>query len=680
MSKNVIIIKGEAMKKLVNILLLSTIFFMNLVPPVLAEEVRYGYVNSTEGNGISVRKGPGTSYDRLSDGLAEGELVKILSEHKPNDGTNSSCSLWYKIEFLEVDDGLGYACADLVKLIEIQTDESFEESLESFPESYHDSLRLLHTIYPNAIFKAYDTRLDFNTVVENETVLGKSLIWDSNNSRDGLKHMDSYNYKTNKFANDYSGGGKNWYAASDETIAYYVDPRNFLNESRVFMFESLSYSAITHSESGVEAILAGSFMAKEKVDGGKKSFAQVIMEAGKKYNVNPYYLASRILQETGSTRSDLVKGDYSGEYDKYDGYYNFFNYGASGDDVVGNGLAYAYKKGWNSEKKAIMGGASLIVADYISIGQNTGYFQKWDVTCRKDNVNDCSFYVHQYMQNIEAPYSEANSTYKAYKEIFGKDFYDLAFVFTIPVYKNMPDKNSLPSEDNPINYLKTLTVDGKSVTNFNSLKTSYSINIPETTKSVKVAATKIENRSSIKGTGTISITKDGQVIPITVTAENGDKLVYNITVNLKEVNTEEMTLAETIAGIKSGTFKDGYITGLTNANSILKAVTDVNPEAEVVVKDLNNKTVSSSVGTGYKVTITVLDENKTYQVVIIGDTNGDSEIDILDLLRVQKHILKSSTLSGANGKAADVSKDGKIDILDLLKVQKHILGSSTIKQ
>ena len=669
------------MKKVVNILLVSIILFVSLVPPIRAEEVRYGYVNSTIGNGIKVRSGPGTSYSTLSDGLAEGEQVKILSEHKPDDGSSKSCSLWYKIEFDEVDSGIGYACADMVKIIEIQTDEDFEESLKAFPESYHDALRLLHTIYPNAIFKAYDTRLDFDDVVENESTLGKSLIWDSNNSRDGLKHMDSYNYKTNKFANNYPGGGSTWYAASEEVIAYYIDPRNFLTESRVFMFESLSYNASIHTEAGVDAILAGSFMAKEKVDDGDKSFAEVIMAAGKKYNISPYYLASRILQETGYTRSDLVKGNYSGKYDKFDGYYNFFNYGASGTDVVYNGLSYAKDKGWNSEEKAIMGGSSLIGTSYINVGQDTGYFQKWDVVCDADDLDDCSFYGHQYMQNIEAPYSEASSTYDAYEETFGDKLYTLPLIFTIPVYNDMPDKTAFPSEDNPINYLKKLTVDGKSVANFNSLKTSYSISLYETTKSVKIAATKVERRSSVKGTGTISITKDGQVIPITVTAENGDKLTYNITVDLIEVNEETMTLEETINNIKSGTFKDGYITGLTNAKTILEAVTDVNPLAEVKIYDLDEEEVTSgSVGTGYKVTITVLDETETFEVVIYGDTNGDADIDILDLLRVQKHILKSSTLTGANAKAADVSKDNEIDILDLLKVQKHILGSSTIKQ
>lgn len=188
--------------------------------------------------------------------------------------------------------------------------------------------------------------------------------------------MDSYDYVTNTFANNYPGGGENWYAASRSDDCYYVDPRNFLTESRVFMFEILSYSSMTHTEGGVDAILAGSFMAREKVDGGDKSFAQVIMEAGKTYNISPYYLASRILQETGYTRSSLVKGDYDGVYDQFDGYYNFFNYGAGGTDVVYNGLNYAYNKGWNSEEKAIFGGTSLIGTSYINVGQDTGYFQK----------------------------------------------------------------------------------------------------------------------------------------------------------------------------------------------------------------------------------------------------------------------------------------------------------------
>ena len=665
------------MKRIINVSFIVIFLFVSIISPILADEIKYGRVKSSNGKGLLVREGPGTSYDDLSDGLGEGEQIKIIGEFATNDGSDASCKLWYKIEYWEVDSGVGYVCSDYVELIEIADAKEFEEVLNSFPESYRESLILLHSIYPNATFEVYDTRLDFNTVVKNEAVLGKSLIWDSNNSRDGLKHMDSYDYKTNTFSTDFSGGGKTWYAASEETIAYYLDPRNFLNESRVFMFESLSFSASVHSVDGVSSILDGSFMAKEKVDGGNKTFAQVIYNAGNKYQISPYYLASRILQETGYTRSALVKGTYP-DYPKFNGYYNFFNYGAGGDNVVYNGLNTAYKQGWNSEEKAIIGGTSLIGTDYIGVGQDTGYFQKWDVTCRKSNVNDCSFYVHQYMQNIEAPYSEGYTTYDGYKDMFGDKMYTIPFVFKIPVYKNMPDKTTLPSKKNPINYLKTLTVDGKSVANFNSLKTSYSISLASNVKSVNIAASVIESKSKVTGTGNVNITGDGQIIPITVTAQNGDKLVYNITVKLTDAL--DMNLDETINNIKSGIFKDGYVTGLTNTSTILKAVTDVNEYAEVVITDLNGKEASGSVGTGYQVNITVGEENKKFEVIIYGDTNGDGEIDILDLLRVQKHILGSSTLKGANAKAADVSKNDEIDILDLLKVQKHILGSSTIKQ
>lgn len=665
------------MKKIISVVFIVIFLFISIISPILAYDVKYGFISTPDGKGVKVREGPGTSYGTLSDGLGEGEQIKIVDEAKTNDGSDSSCKLWYKIEFLEVNSGLGYVCSDYVDVIELEPDKDFEEVLNDFPASYHNYLIALHNRYPNAIFQAYDTRLDFNTVVKNEAVLGKSLFWDSNNSRDGLKHMDSYDYKTNQFSTKFSGGGSTWYAASEETIAYYLDPRNFLNESRIFMFEGLSYSISTHNLDGVKSILEGSFMAKENVDGGSKTFSQVIYTAGTTYKINPYYLASRILLETGYTRSALVLGTYP-NYPQFNGYYNFFNYGAGGDNVVYNGLKFAYDKGWDSEEKAIMGGSSLVGKDYINVGQDTNYFQKWDVTCRKANVNDCSFYIHQYMQNIEAPYKEAYSTYEAYKDIFGSKIYEFPFIFKIPIYRNMPASNPLPSSKNPINYLKTLTVDGKSVANFDSLNTSYSITLSSNVSSVNIDATVVEQRSTVSGTGNIKITNDEQVIPITVTAENGDKLVYNITVKLTDA--ESMNLEQTINSIKSGTFKDGYVTGLTNVSTILKAVTDANELADVKVTDLNGKEASGSVGTGYKVNITVGEESAVFEVVIYGDTNGDSEITILDLLRVQKHILKSSTLSGANAKAADVSKDNNIDILDLLKVQKHILGSSTIGQ
>ena len=64
-----------------------------------------------------------------------------------------------------------------------------------------------------------------------------------------------------------------------------------------------------------------------------------------------------------------------------------------------------------------------------------------------------------------------------------------------------------------------------------------------------------------------------------------------------------------------------------------------------------------------------------------GDNNGDGVIDILDLLKIQKHLLGVNKLKNAYLNASDINKDGVIDIIiDLLKMRKHILNVNKIEQ
>ena len=51
-----------------------------------------------------------------------------------------------------------------------------------------------------------------------------------------------------------------------------------------------------------------------------------------------------------------------------------------------------------------------------------------------------------------------------------------------------------------------------------------------------------------------------------------------------------------------------------------------------------------------------------------------------DLLFLQRYLLNSYNLSGANKKAADISKDNSITIKDLLFLQKNLLGYTNISQ
>lgn len=648
------------------------LFFM---PLTINASYERGVVKSTKGDGINLRKGPGTSYERV-DGLNDGKVVTIVSLENTDDAT-TACNSWYKILY---NDSYAYACSDFIILIEIKenADYDFDLELSKFPESYKPYILKLHEIYPNALFYAENTSLndgniiDFSVAVSNENILGKSLIWDTypNNTRDGLKSLESFIFDINGFRNTYSGGGVNWYAASGDTIAYYMDPRNFLNEERVFMFEKESYDPAIHVISGVDAILKGSYMENAYVDNSNITFSQAIMDAATISNVSPYFLAGRILQEVGTTRSGLVKGVYE-NYPQFNGYYNYYNIKATGDAIVYNGLLYAYNNGWNSEYKAIVEGSKWVGKNYINDGQDTEYYQKWDVKCSGSS----SCFNHQYMQNIEAPYHEALKKYNAYLKNIDT-MYINPYVFVIPIYNNLPDKTELPSTQSNVNFLSNISINGNVLQDFNPNQLDYEVTVYASKISLEATS---YGAANIEGIGLIDI-KDKDVVTIKVTSLSGSIKNYTVKFNVLD-NKDEMTLEETINNIKSGRFKDNYLFGITNVDTLKKIIFDSNYNAIVTIKDNSGNIVTTgSLATGYKVSITVLSSTKEYDIVIVGDTNGDSDITVLDLLRVQKQLLNSINLTGAYYEASDVNKDSKVDVLDLLLIRKHLLKTSEIVQ
>ena len=61
---------------------------------------------------------------------------------------------------------------------------------------------------------------------------------------------------------------------------------------------------------------------------------------------------------------------------------------------------------------------------------------------------------------------------------------------------------------------------------------------------------------------------------------------------------------------------------------------------------------------------------------ILGDTDGDGEVTILDTTAIQRH-LASLTTESYNETAADADKDGVVTILDVTAIQRHLAGIST---
>jgi beta-N-acetylglucosaminidase/uncharacterized protein YgiM (DUF1202 family) len=427
----------------------------------------------------------------------------------------------------------------------LESDEFIELMIaEGFPLNYIDPLLMLHETHPNWVFEADVTGLDWETVLEKEGKAGVNLI--PNTAISGMLSTvnGAYDWMTDKYI---VFDSPSWVTASKEATAYYMDPRNWLNSSAIFMFETLTYKSKYQSQAQVEELLKGTPFANKTFtftdDTGKKrtiSYAQAFIEAAEYSGVSPYHLVTRVRQEV-VTSSGSVSNSVSGTVSGYTGYYNFYNIGAyhsttSGGAIV-NGLKYA-KNGsanndayndaslipWNNPYRAIVGGAYIIAQQYIMRGQDTIYLQKF-------NVTDISTFSHQYMANVEAPYSEGTKMAKAYSSL------DTTVVFKIPVYENMPETaaSKPTSKGSPNNVLASLNVydmDGNRLTlspAFNTLnETDYYITTTESNNILQIVAVPVSGKATVGGNGTVVVTSNSDVFEIRVKAENGNVRIYRI--------------------------------------------------------------------------------------------------------------------------------------------------------
>lgn len=99
-----------------------------------------------------------------------------------------------------------------------------------------------------------------------------------------------------------------------------------------------------------------------------------------------------------------------------------------------------YGRPWTTPGKAIIGGAEYISAGYIKSGQYTSYLKKFQV----NPGASVGLYQHQWMTNIRGPYFEAAKTYTGYSQYLDSR----EFIFSIPVYNNMPDSTTLSGMTN----------------------------------------------------------------------------------------------------------------------------------------------------------------------------------------------------------------------------------------
>lgn len=487
------------------------------------------------------------------------------------------------------------------KTVTLKTEADIKNKIDEtkYP-GYKDRLLSLKKANKNWNFIIYYTGLDWNTVLWNETTGRHSRSLVRGKTGDWLCETCGTTV--------YDAGG--WMCASKKAVAHLMDVRNYLTPSYVFQFEKLSYAPELYSVSGIEKILSSTFMYQKNIreyynnrNYENITFAQAIMNAATASGASPYYLAARIRQELGVNGS----GSSSGKYAGYEGYFNFYNIKAnSGKDPIANGLKYAsstpgkYLLPWDEPAKAIKGGATWIAQNYIAVGQDTLYFQKYDVV-QNGTVN----YDHQYMQNIFAAKSEGYTTYLGYSKmgVLGN-----RYSFVIPVYENMPKTVSkeptgevVPTKVKVSTSQKTLgvketykiktTVYPKNAVNQKLTYTSSNKKVATVTTKGKVTAKK-------KGTAVITIrTHNGKTTKIKIVVK---KAPSKITLNAKSKTLKRNKTFQLKAKLPSGSA--GRITYTSSNNKIAT----VSSKGKIKAKKKGKATITAKTYNGKKAKIKIV--------------------------------------------------------------------------
>lgn len=511
----------------------------------------------------------------------------------------------------------------------------------NFDALYPGYRTLINTLvknHPTWTFNLYETGLDWNTVISNESKHGKNLVQVGYYASDwGCSCNKAYD-------------GESWKCASHAAVSYMMDPRNFLNEYDVFQFQELNSS--NGDEAAVRSMIKGTFM---DTDANREDCVKGIMNAATTYNINPYFITAKIIQEQSSVGSDLSLGkgyDVNGDGTKeYVGVYNLFNIGAYPTEDAGtieNGLKYAQSKGWTTMYKAIVEGSKFLKDDYIAKGQSTTYFQKFNV------VDTTNLYGHQYMTNVWGAYSEGRIMRSKYIK-YG--IYGNQFVFTIPLYKNMPQMNGELVYINVNNSLKLKDApDGKHILSIDASK----IILRTEKATTKTGGYYYDKVITPYGQGYMARGEEGvktYLVPLTLIEPEDNKDV-DTSVNNKFSEPDQNNIILTEPNTTVSKLKEKY----TNAVIVDSTGTEITGDALV--------------GTGAKVKI---DGVEKYTIVKLGDVNGDGEVDIIDMALVKRHISGRAKLSGVNLKAGILQEDvSDIDIIDMALLKRHISQKQAI--
>lgn len=638
------------------------------------------------GDAVSMYAGASTRTDRLLDidgqwfTLQVGQEAEYLWETSASDGAR-----WCKISFVDKD-GIcqrGYVpmnSVEIEKEAEYKTDKKFEAWLkkQGFPESYKIALRKLHVQYPNWVFIGKKIHCKWDKAVKAQSALGKNMIPASSFESFKSKAKGAYNEETDTYTEFVAG---EQVSADAGLIAFYMDPRNFLSENNIFQFYSLSHTNKNQTKKKVDELLNGTFMEGEKAD-GKTDYAKIFLDAAQKAGVNPYYLVWKAISVTGGEKNQLV----SGEFDRFLGVYNY--YGVGGNDLLDLTSMMMYASAsdkatgrpWNTEKKAIIGGAAALTQEYIAKKQNTLYSQRFDTAG--------TLFVHQSSREL---FSGAKEAYSLAQFLKGK--MDEPLVFEIPYYDKMPDETLMMVEDkSDNNLLSKLQVSGYSLTpSFDCKTTDYYVSVEEDDSRLLVQAEAVNSKAFVEGDGEVLLKENrtSYTLPIKVKAQTGDIKTYRLHVSKKKSQpsntfTYKIDKELTLVSDKYPVHKNGYLYNIPSGITALELLDSLHVEqGNIQLLNAKGKPLKGYVATGNKCRIFNKKDKKVKDISICvrGDINGDGVVDVFDLLSASRHMNGIAKLKGIYQIASDVDLgEDKLNFRDLDALSGLILSSRIVSQ
>ncbi|EAF5656692.1 SH3 domain-containing protein [Listeria innocua] len=211
---------------------------------------------------------------------------------------------------------------------------------------------------------------------------------------------------------------RQWFNATQADTSYYLNPSNFEKDTAAYLqFLVLSKPANVDINEVNKNILAGKGILENKASSFNK--------AAQTSNINEIYLISHSILETGNGSSKLANGItvsvVGGKPVTPKKVYNMYGIGAIDSDPLRGGSEYAYKQGWDTPEKAIIGGADFVAKNYIAKGQDTLY---------KMRYNPANPGTHMYATDIGWAYKQTTGMQKLYNQLsnYRQDF-------DVPKYK-----------------------------------------------------------------------------------------------------------------------------------------------------------------------------------------------------------------------------------------------------